>query len=57
MSANRKAVKFHAIQLEAEVSVDPRVLVGDYGPNGQGGRGDADARRLLDRVADRHEFD
>src|SRR5271156_5477583 len=46
-----------AIQLEAEVSVDPGVLVGDYGLNRQGGRGDADTRRLLHRGADRHEFD
>src|ERR1700733_15060574 len=45
------------IQLEADVSVDPGVLVGDYGLNRQGGRGDADACRLLDRGADRHEFD
>jgi hypothetical protein len=43
--------------LEAEVSVDPGVLVGDYGLNRQGGRGDADACRLLHRGADRHEFD
>ena len=43
--------------MEAEVSVDPGVLVGDYGLNRQRGRGDADARRLLDRSADRHEFD
>src|SRR5271170_7891644 len=45
------------IQLKAEVSVDPGVLVGDYGLNRQGGRGDADGHRLLDRGADRHEFD
>src|SRR5277367_5630091 len=45
------------IQLEAKVSVDPCVLVGDYGLNRQGGRGDADAHRLLDRGANRHEFD
>ena len=45
------------IQLEAKVSVDPGVLVGDYGLKRQGGRGDADARRLLYRGADRHEFD
>ena len=45
------------IKLEAEVSVDPGVLVGDYGLNRQGGRSAADARCLLDRGADRHEFD
>jgi hypothetical protein len=43
--------------LEAELSVDPGVIVGDYGLIRQAGRGDADARRLLDRGADRHEFD
>jgi hypothetical protein len=45
------------IQLEAKVSVDPGVLVGDYGLNRQGWRVDADAHRLLDRGANRHEFD
>ena len=45
------------IHLEAKVSVDPGVLVGDYGLNRQGGRSAADARCLLDRGADRHEFD
>ena len=49
--------QIRTIQLEAKVSVDPGVLVGDYGLNRQGGRGDADARRLLHRGADRHEFD
>jgi hypothetical protein len=43
--------------LKAEVSVDPGVLVGDYGLNRQGGRGDTDAHRLRDRGANRHEFD
>jgi hypothetical protein len=43
--------------LEAEVSVDPGVFVGDYDLNRQGGCGDADAHRLLDRGANRHEFD
>jgi hypothetical protein len=46
-----------AIQLEAEVSIDPGVFVGDYDLNRQGGCGDADAHRLLDRGANRHEFD
>src|SRR3984957_16820732 len=45
------------IHLEAKVSVDPGVLVGDYGLDRQGGRSDADARRFLDRGANRHEFD
>jgi hypothetical protein len=41
-----------AIQLKAEVSVDPGVLVGDYRLNGQSRRVDADARHLLDGGAD-----
>jgi hypothetical protein len=36
--------------LEAEVSVDLGVFVGDYGLNRQGGGGDADARGLLTAV-------
>jgi hypothetical protein len=43
--------------LEAKVSVDPCVLVGHYGLTRQGGRGDAEPRRLLHRGPDRHEFD
>jgi hypothetical protein len=45
------------IQLKAEVSVDPGILVGYDGLNRQSGCGNADARCPLHRSADRHEFD
>jgi hypothetical protein len=45
-----------AIQLKAEVSVNPSVLVGYDGLSRQSGRGNADARYLLDRSPDCHEL-